>query len=233
MDDTEAVAQAYLRHQGYEDIAYEPDGNVPPDFLVDSHIAVEVRRLNQHERSMTRVRGLDQVDIPLLGKMRRMLSQIGPPTTGLTWFVIYRFARPVEKWQSLGPKIRSWLESVRDAGEPGRRDHAIGTFSVTVVPAAGAREAAFLIGGTSDEDSGGWLLEEIRRNAAICITDKTAKIARYRDRYSAWWLVLVDHIGYGLSDFDRDLLRCQPPLVHNWQKVVLVNPLDARSNFEL
>ena len=40
-----------LSHQGYENILFEPDGNLPPDILVDNKIAIEVRRLNQNQKT--------------------------------------------------------------------------------------------------------------------------------------------------------------------------------------
>ena len=48
MKQEEKWVEEYLTHRGFRDIVYEPDGNVPPDFLIDGKIAIEVRRLNQH-----------------------------------------------------------------------------------------------------------------------------------------------------------------------------------------
>ncbi len=48
MNREESVVRQYLEHVGFQDIKYEPDGNIPPDFLVGGRVAVEVRRLNQH-----------------------------------------------------------------------------------------------------------------------------------------------------------------------------------------
>jgi len=48
MDDSEIVVRQHLEHLGFKSIIYEPDGNIPPDFLVEGRIAVEVRRLNQN-----------------------------------------------------------------------------------------------------------------------------------------------------------------------------------------
>ena len=44
MDRSEQVAMKHLLFCGFSTVVYEPDGNVPPDFLVDGSIAVEVRR---------------------------------------------------------------------------------------------------------------------------------------------------------------------------------------------
>jgi hypothetical protein len=48
MDPTERLVAEFLAEQGYTNIVHEPDGNFPPDFLVNGHIAVEVHRLNQN-----------------------------------------------------------------------------------------------------------------------------------------------------------------------------------------
>ena len=44
----EKIANDYFISVGFNKILYEPDGNIPPDFLLNDSIAVEVRRLNQH-----------------------------------------------------------------------------------------------------------------------------------------------------------------------------------------
>ena len=47
MNKDEELAKKYLVFEGFRNIKFEPDGNIPPDFLCDSNIAVEVRRLNK------------------------------------------------------------------------------------------------------------------------------------------------------------------------------------------
>jgi hypothetical protein len=59
MDQSEKVAYQYLSSCGFRDIVYEPDGNIPPDFLVNDSVAVEVRRLNQNEQTPAGPRGLE------------------------------------------------------------------------------------------------------------------------------------------------------------------------------
>ena len=53
MDHTEEIANKHLlaRFPGENRINYEPDGNIPPDFLIDNNIAIEVRRLNEHDNN--------------------------------------------------------------------------------------------------------------------------------------------------------------------------------------
>ena len=47
----EKKAHEYLKAIGSKEIKYEPDGNIPPDFVLDSKTAIEVRRLNKHIES--------------------------------------------------------------------------------------------------------------------------------------------------------------------------------------
>jgi len=44
MDEAEMLSEAFLRSRGFKAVVYEPDGNIPPDFLCDTRVAVEVRR---------------------------------------------------------------------------------------------------------------------------------------------------------------------------------------------
>jgi hypothetical protein len=69
MDESEKLVYEYLVHLGFDSIVYEPDGNLPPDFLVSGTIAVEARRLNQNEVTGTGFRGLEEIAIPLLMKI--------------------------------------------------------------------------------------------------------------------------------------------------------------------
>ena len=62
---------------------------------------------------------------------------------------------------------------------------------------------------------------------------KTLKTARFRSRYPTWWLILIDRIGYGVDDCDRDLYRSQLAIDHSWDKVILLSPLNHRSAFEI
>ena len=233
MDPTESLALDFLRHSGYRDIVYEPDGNVPPDFLLDKKIAVEVRRLNQHANVSGAIRGLEVTEIPLLDGMRSLLGDMGAPVAGRSWWVSFDFKRPVKKWTALRPALREWLRSLRD-GEPGAPlELSIANFAATARPRQGESDKAFALASMGDDDSGGWLLHELRRNAEICIEEKTRKIAERRHLYGEWWLILVDHIGYGLTPFERELMNRQPPVEHTWQRVILVNPLDPTRWLEL
>jgi len=76
-------------------------------------------------------------------------------------------------------------------------------------------------------------LAELSRNIRICVTEKTRKIECVRAKYPEWWLVLVDHIGYGIDERDHEKVRQLFQFEHSWDKIVLVNPLDAKQGYEL
>lgn len=92
----------------------------------------------------------------------------------------------------------------------------------------------FCPAGHSDEQSGGWLINEIDVNLGHCITEKTAKIAPYRARYAEWWLVLPDQIGYGLDDFEQKLFLDQVTVRNGgFNKIVLLDPRDVSRAFQV
>jgi len=232
MDASEELAKKYLEHIGSTSIEYEPDGNVPPDFVVNKRIAVEVRRLNQNEPARGGFRGLEETEIPLRERIRTLLTSFGPSKSGVSWFVFYTFRRPLPPWKELRSALSSHLRSfVMDEREKSFKvDDA---FDIQFLRSSGPHPTLFLLGGYDDDDSGGWVLEETRNNLRLCIDEKTLKIARFRNRYPEWWLVLVDRIGYGVDECDRALYREQLRVKHTWDKIILLNPTDYRSAFEI
>jgi len=234
MDPSEKLAYNYLTRQGFKTIVYEPDGNIPPDFLVDGRVAVEVRRLNQHKKTGRGNRGLEEVAIPLRISVRSLLESLGPPKTGESWFVFFRFQRPKERWKVLQSKLRHHLEAFRDGQQHDRTSISVSpNFKLEIFRATNVHPSFFVFGGSSDQDSGGWLLAEMEKNLEICIEEKTRKIAVARDKYAEWWLVLIDHIGYGLDDFDRQMFRDQVRVEHDWDKVILLDPHNHKRAFEI
>jgi hypothetical protein len=233
MDATEKIALAHLSARGFQNVIYEPDGNVPPDFLVDDRIAVEVRRLNEHTKDDTDPRGLEEVAIPRNAQFRRLLASFGAPTDGISWFVSYSLRRPVRPWKELEPDLRVALETfLRD--HDARRVEIVRDFRMRFNRASQPHELVFVLGGWTDGGSGGFVVGELQRNIIICIADKNRKIAAVRTRYPEWWLALVDHIGYGvLDESDLEYVRPLIQIEHQWDKIVLINPSDPTKGFEL
>ena len=96
--------------------------------------------------------------------------------------------------------------------------------------ASGRHDHLLVLGGSSDHEAGGFLLDELSRNLRICIDEKVRKVDRVRHKYGEWWLAFEDRIGYGaLNSEDADQLRAALGPVAGFDKVILVNPLDPTS----
>jgi hypothetical protein len=79
----EKLAHQYLVSLGQGPVVYEPERNLPPDFLLNETIAVEVRRLNQNEITETGERhGLEETWIPFNVQFRKLLASFGPLEVG-------------------------------------------------------------------------------------------------------------------------------------------------------
>jgi hypothetical protein len=230
MDRTESQALEFLRSRGFNDAVYEPDGNIPPDFAC-GRIAVEVRRLNQHDEFG---RGLEVSAVPLVMKFRKLLASLGPPLT-TSWFVTFQYRRPVETWRSLRPKIEAALAVFRDTPIDGVvRIPVSDGFSLGIIKASQLHDSRFVHGGHTDHDSGGWIASETIRNLAIVIPEKSRKIESFHSKYSEWWLILIDHIGYARLDaHELEALRQNVVRPPEWAKIFLVDPLRAQHAIEV
>jgi hypothetical protein len=223
MKDSEELAFQYLSSLGFVDIEYEPDGNVPPDFLVNGMTAVEVRRLNQHYIDETGVSvGLEKDRFRLHLCIKQVLKSLGPPVSGRSWFVMYDFQRPLPPLKQVRKSIAEALTNFRDGIIKEQTYMICKSINLSVFPSSKIFSDCFVIGGSMDGNSGGWLGRMLQENIDICVREKTNKIAHFRNRYEAWWLVLIDHIGYGSIE----------PLnvAHDWDKIIILNsqnPLQA------
>lgn len=238
MDSSEKMVNQYLQGLGFADVRYEPDGNIPPDFLVDGRIAVEVRRLNQNydEGSRKGPRGLEETAIPLWRHVWDHVTGLGPaPSSGQSWCVYYRFSRPTPTWRDLKRELDRLLKPFMANPDPQPFDITLlGHFRVEVIASPVPQPTFFRPLGYHDVQSGGWLLGEIETNLRHCIAEKTAKIANHRARYPEWWLVLPDYIGYGLNESERELIYDQTTLhPGGFDKIVLIDLRDVSRAFHV
>jgi hypothetical protein len=231
MDEAEQRAADYLLAQGYSQIVFEPDGNIPPDFCVDGRIAVEVRRLNQTFAD----EGLNELAIPLSRKLKEIKSSFGPPVDGRSWYVFWRFKRPLPPWKTLRKEIQRGLDEFRSRATREDQVNLAVTkgLNLRLAVASVAYKEMFVPGGYTDRQSGGFVLAEMERCIQDHVEEKTLKVAPYRSRYSEWWLLLVDYVGYGLDAFDQELFHDQVVIQHQWDKLIIIAPLGAQRGFEI
>jgi len=237
MDATEQLAGKYLRGLALGAVVYEPDGNVPPDFSIGNRIGVEVRRLNQsYTDSSGKARGLEEVTIPLWQRMKKILKSIGPSVDGECWYVGVDYGRPFPDWKQLEPRIRQELGAFMR--QPVRSRIAIQiapNFEIDLLKAGIDHGSFFVLGASSDNNSGGWVMAEVEKNLRLCIAEKEKKIAPYRQRYDEWWLVLADHIDCSMDKEDRVVFRTQvmPTIPHDFARIVFLDPRDNGRAFEV
>jgi len=229
----EVQAERYLKHRGHTKIDYEPDGNVAPDFLVDDLVAVEVRRLNQNYLADGKPRGLEVEAIPLWWQLKQLFIDSGPPIGGKSWFVWPTYRRPIEDWKTLKPKLRQALDSFRS--NPHQPDEVIvgDHFELHFHPASKTHTSAFVLGGATDLDEGGFIVGELITNIQHCIAEKTCKVAPHQAKYPEWWLVLVNRIDHDLSEDDKDVIREHVTVPPIWKRVTVVSWRDHTRSFEL
>lgn len=233
MDGSERLINDFLGHRGYKDIKYEPDGNIPPDFLVDGHIAVEVRRLHKQHEAVTGPESLEQVAIPLWRGIEKLAHSFGPPRNGESWFIWHRVVRPVE-WKTVMPAVRSFLNSFSQrAVRNGDRLEFDDGFYVEIIRAGTPRDHYFTMAGSTDPETSGFIVADIAKYLPDLASEKSAKIARFRSKYPEWWLAFADRIGWGLDQHDQAQLRAAIPRPKGWDKVFLVNASDPTDYFEL
>jgi hypothetical protein len=202
MDDTERLAEIYLSSLGLSPIVFEPEGTKkPPDFLAGARIAVEVRRLNHNVVTKSGApHGLETTRIALERAMREVLKSLGPSKEGKSWFVHYTFSRPLPKLPKLKQEVRNVLAAFRD-GQIVERELAIADhFKVHLFPTSKVFSNCFVLGGFVDRDTTCYLISELEKNVRICIQEKSKKIANIKTKYSEWWLILIDQIGYGTRE---------------------------------
>jgi uncharacterized protein YifN (PemK superfamily) len=111
-DPTELFARQYLEDIGYTDIVYQPDGNVPPDFLLDHKIAVEVRRLNENSYLTTgKPEGLETLRLMTWYMTKSVITELSIMDGQKTWAVSIEIANQISftKRRGLKKQIRDQL----------------------------------------------------------------------------------------------------------------------------
>jgi hypothetical protein len=230
VDPADDFVRQHLESRGFASIRHEPDGNVPPDFLVDNRIAIEVRRLIQHESTDGRQRGLTETAIPLQNQLKRLLDSFGTTEGRRSWYVAVRFWRPMPSWKLIRDEVSKWLTEVSkdlQGEDPVRIFGDAIELRLWIRP--NRTDRVFYLAMFTDWDSGGLVVNEVRQNLKHCIDEKSAKISSFRSRYPEWWLAVTDHIGLGTDLFDLEQFSAELPDKGKFDKVLIVG---AASHFE-
>ena len=228
---SEKAVDRFLRGLGLGDVRFEPDGNVPPDFLVDERVAVEARRLNQNELLGSGYRGLEVTATPLQTAVAKVLKEQGPPPSASSWFVFYTFSRPLPDWRQLEQLLRAALAEFKARLEdPPHELRMAPGFRLEFERASRPHSSWFVPGGSVDHDSGGFTVAELITSLSICIEEKSRKVEPFLSRYAEWWLAFEDTIAYGdLDDDELAELNNHVAVDHPFARVILVSPVEPHS----
>jgi hypothetical protein len=162
--------------------------------------------------------------------MRKLLDGFGESAHSVSWWVGYQLSRPLVEPRRLPKIVRraltAFLAAPPDGSEPVELEPMEG-IRLVLTPTA-KKERVFILASSIDHARGGWLGSILQANIQRCIEEKATKIRGKQSLYDRWWLVLVDHIGYALSELDREVLGDAIAVKPGpFERVLLVDPRDA------
>jgi hypothetical protein len=218
-----------LIHQGYTEIEFEPDGNIPPDILVNNRIAIEVRRLNQNKITEEGFKGLEVDGFSVHGIMSEILRKSSDENFDKSAFVGYYFNRPIPTKKEIKKYASEILEKHKSIIDEEREYILNENFRMKIFPSETKLTHQYQYGMSSDYDLGGFIVSLIYKNLKLIIPEKEEKISKFRERYSEWWLAVVDKIGYGLSELDSKQFHSLPKIENNFNRLLLVSAINSKS----
>lgn len=234
MNREEMLAEHYLQTLD-SDVAFEPDGNVPPDFLLNGKIAVEVTRLNEHIEVQGEIKRLDDDYSKIINSIESVFKAFVSPIDDANYWVSVKIKRPFGNIKKTKKKIRSHLAEFAKASDILLYQKYEITDALSFSYMQGSTDTSastFRLGFQSQHDAGGFVYDEIVKNSKYCIERKSKKIAKLKDNHQTWWLVLVDYVCRGyypeyIDDFKSAIDRGA------FDKVIFIEPLNGNYVFEI
>lgn len=236
MDKSEEIVEKLLKSMGFQDVIYEPNGNVTPDFLVDGRVAVEVRQLNKSVDSGSGNRkGLQETSTPLWQGIEKLGRSFGN-TVDETWFLIIRFSRPIRAWKHLKPNVKKALHNFK---EQSTRNNGViyegSNFELRVMRSMTPLSHFFNMGMMNDRQAAGFLVADMIDNINYCCSEKAQLTSKYKKLYPEWWLVLTNYFLVFPNDDEVQILRNRVDDEHHkfWDRIILVDRHNHEKWFEL
>lgn len=233
MKPEELIAEKYLL-QKYNNLIYEPDGNIPPDFSIYNKIGVEVRRLNQQYRGNGKIEGLDDNGIRLEMAINSELQKYPKSANGNCYLLSLYYGRPIGVLKKVKENLQKAIKAFETNGENTPYEYSIGAHTQITFQFASNDNCfsyKYEIGIISDTDSGGWLISMYIQDITHCIKEKEEKIKPYFTKYKPWLLLLVDYIGFfSNEDAHKIIDNIKKPVC--FDKVIVVSS-DSKLLFEI
>lgn len=229
----EQVAIEYFRSKGYTDIVHEPNGNVPPDLLINGSIAVEVRRLNQFKNTNGIYSPLEELEYALMPRVKKIIASFAQGPSDLTSYVSVDFSRPLRINQALMSDITAVLETHLEFLNAKGEYQVRANLSLRFWPTKKQYGKPYVWASSSDGDGGGFALSNILTSLKIIIAEKQEKIFPYKSKYCTWWLVVNDRIGFGMDEIDLSQLQAAFNIPTFFERVIFISPFNSLEGSEL
>jgi len=229
----EKAAYNYLISQGFTKIQYEPNGNIPPDFLLNDSIAVEIRRLNKHYRIKKTDKPLEELKFKLIPRIRNLLKTYKTPGLDISAFLIITYGRPLKVDSTLFLDIRKVLDDHLKFIAEQRQYDIRENLRIIISPSNKKFSSNYVLGIIRDNNSAGFVVGDIYKNLNLIVDEKSFKIAPYLEKYNEWWLVLIDQISYGLNEMDIKELRSLPIKYNSFKRIIILPPIESEKGIIL
>jgi hypothetical protein len=199
-------------------------------------IAVEVRRLDKAVETPGGLRVIGGDSTPLMFGIRKLLDEIRLPGECGRWLV-HVFLSPHHRasWRTVKPLVRQTIQ--RFLADPRASPHEYDvtpSLRLRFIPSTRPTERTFEFFGLSDSRASGFVTPDLHDNLRRCIAEKASKIAKVRERYGVWWLVLVDRLhGCVPDDFSADEFGRAVGGTHPFERITLVSGWGDDWSFDL
>lgn len=232
MNREETIVAKFLVSKGYRNIQYEPDGSIPPDFLVNNKIAIEVRRLNKHFKQRGTKIPIEELEFGLIRKVRRKIESYKVYNYRNSTVISLHYSRPLIETKELLADLEVILKrNAIDTNEV-RWENVNENLSLKFSPYDGDLGSYYHVGFDHDLDSGGLAVANIYENLDFVIKEKEEKVKHYLDKYQEWWLVLVDYISYTIDNHDMQQLKSLPKPKYLFNKIFIIPPMSPEHGLE-
>jgi hypothetical protein len=213
----------FLTSLGHSNIIHEPDGNIPPDLLIDGKIAIEVRRLNQFTVQNGMLVPNENLYFRLIPKLNSILNCIIPENFSNSVWVMVRYERPLKTTPKLFNEINEFF--LENAGKVNKEIiYSFGNnLSFKLTPASKKFEKYYYLG-MSDRNSGGYIVSIYHNCLQRVINEKVQRVQNYFTKYSEWWLILVNHLVFPLDELDIKQLKELPMIPNIFSQVLIISP---------
>lgn len=226
MNLSEKIALKILNEISAE-IIYEPNGTTSiPDFLVNSDIAVEVRRLNQnYSINRSSYEGEEKQGLKVFEALTTFFRGLDKSGLKRAYLVEYSFQRPIPKFKKLRKRFELVLNKVRKNEIP--LDNIFkfdNNFFIEVYPTRG-KNPKFELFSYEDRDHGSfWHPKSLIENLEILMKEKERKAINSKNSYKRWWLMLENHIA-SLDTEDEEYLKENFKVAGIWEKIIIFDPI--------